>query len=147
MYDRAIIRQRDRNHQTRWPITSSFAASIGNYPPGNYPPGEYPMDSAAVSYFQPANDAKPNRNRFVIHLPVNVADMGAAMEMAASLGNSLAHMPEVDRLGITVSDEEAKLGGTTPRRIFCGSVLADQTRCPQRYMHTPPCGELAGDET
>jgi hypothetical protein len=75
---------------------------------------------------------------YVVHLPVRVADLAAATALAGTVATSLGFLSEVDAGETTVStaDDQNNRHG-----VFCGLLLPDRSRCPQRYDHEGPCGE------
>ncbi|MFC4019718.1 hypothetical protein ACFOW4_17485 [Micromonospora sp. GCM10011542] len=77
---------------------------------------------------------------FVIHLPIRVADLAAATALAGRVAVSLGFLPELDAGETTVSDADDQ---NNRHRVFCDLLLPDRSRCPQRYEHEGPCGELA----
>jgi hypothetical protein len=73
----------------------------------------------------------------VIHLPVAVADLGTAVELAARLAELLAGpVPELDRGEITVSPEDAQY---EHHRVFCDRLLDSGGRCARRARHVGGC--------
>ncbi|MER7169572.1 hypothetical protein ABT336_26385 [Micromonospora sp. NPDC000207] len=78
---------------------------------------------------------------YVIHLPIRVADLSAATALAGKVAVSLGFLPELDAGETTVSTTDDQ---NNRQRVFCDLLLADRSRCPQRYDHGGPCGELPG---
>ncbi|MET7876921.1 hypothetical protein [Micromonospora profundi] len=76
---------------------------------------------------------------FVIHLPIRVADLGAATTLAGRVAVSLGFLPELDAGETTVSNADDQ---NNRHRVFCDLLQPDRSRCPQRYGHEGPCGEL-----
>jgi hypothetical protein len=75
---------------------------------------------------------------YVIHLPVRVFDLTAAAALAGTVAASLGFLDELDAGETTVSTADDQ---NNRHRVFCDLLLADRTRCPQRYGHEGPCGE------
>ncbi|MGS2612990.1 hypothetical protein ACVCAH_00420 [Micromonospora sp. LZ34] len=78
---------------------------------------------------------------YVIHLPIRVADLAAATALAGTVATSLGFLTELDAGETTVSTADDQ---NNRHRVFCDLLLPDRTRCPQRYEHSGPCGELPG---
>ncbi|MDG4788729.1 hypothetical protein O7626_22860 [Micromonospora sp. WMMD1102] len=78
-------------------------------------------------------DAVPGH---VIHLPVAVATLHAATELAARLAESLAFLPELDAGEVTVSAEDAQ---HERYRVFCDRLLLGTGRCGEREGHRGAC--------
>ncbi|MER7891924.1 hypothetical protein ABTX15_19070 [Micromonospora sp. NPDC094482] len=76
---------------------------------------------------------------YVIHLPIRVPDLAAATVLASRIAVSLGFLPELDAGETTVSNADDQ---NNRHRVFCDLLLADRSRCPQRYEHGGPCGEL-----
>jgi hypothetical protein len=76
---------------------------------------------------------------YVIHLPVRVADLAAATALAGTVATSLGFLSELDAGETTVSTADDQ---NNRHRVFCDLLLPDRSRCPQRYDHEGPCGEL-----
>ncbi|SCG78320.1 hypothetical protein GA0070609_5558 [Micromonospora echinaurantiaca] len=76
---------------------------------------------------------------YVIHLPIRVADLAAATALAGTVATSLGFLTELDAGETTVSTADDQ---NNRHRVFCDLLLPDRTRCPQRYEHSGPCGEL-----
>ncbi|MEV0152560.1 hypothetical protein AB0H57_02310 [Micromonospora sp. NPDC050686] len=76
---------------------------------------------------------------YVIHLPIRVADLATAAALAGTVAVSLGFLPELDAGETTVSTADDQ---NNRHRVFCDLLLPDRTRCPQRYGHEGPCGEL-----
>ncbi|MCI4063172.1 hypothetical protein MRQ36_11530 [Micromonospora sp. R77] len=76
---------------------------------------------------------------YVIHLPVRVADLAAATALAGTVAVSLGFLSELDAGETTVSNADDQ---NNRHRVFCDLLLPDRSRCPQRYGHEGPCGEL-----
>lgn len=72
----------------------------------------------------------------VIHLPVVVANLDAATDLAARLTESLAFLPELDAGEVTVSAEDAQY---EHHRVFCDRLLVGGARCGQRLRHPGGC--------
>lgn len=80
---------------------------------------------------------------YVIHLPVRVADLAAATALAGTVATSLGFLTELDAGETTVSTADDQ---NNRHRVFCDLLLADRSRCPQRYDHEGPCGEPPAPE-
>ena len=52
---------------------------------------------------------------------------------------SLGFLPELDAGETSVSTADDQ---NNRHRVFCDLLLPDRSRCPQRYEHEGPCGEL-----
>ncbi|MBY8875425.1 hypothetical protein K7640_26675 [Micromonospora sp. PLK6-60] len=76
---------------------------------------------------------------YVIHLPIRVADLATATALASTVAVSLGFLPELDAGETTVSTADDQ---NNRHRVFCDLLLPDRSRCPQRYGHEGPCGEL-----
>lgn len=76
---------------------------------------------------------------YVIHLPIRVPDLAAATALAGTVATSLGFLAELDAGETTVSTADDQ---NNRHRVFCDLLLPDRTRCPQRYEHSGPCGEL-----
>ncbi|KKK06158.1 hypothetical protein [Micromonospora sp. HK10] len=80
---------------------------------------------------------------YVIHLPVRVPDLAAATALAGTVATSLGFLTELDAGETTVSTADDQ---NNRHRVFCDLLLADRSRCPQRYDHEGPCGEPPAPE-
>lgn len=76
---------------------------------------------------------------YVIHLPVRVANLAVATALAGTVATSLGFLGELDAGETTVSTADDQ---NNRHRVFCDLLLPDRSRCPQRYDHDGPCGEL-----
>jgi hypothetical protein len=76
---------------------------------------------------------------YVIHLPIRVTDLATATGLARMVAVSLGFLPELDAGETTVSTADDQ---NNRHRVFCDLPLPDRSRCPQRYAHLGPCGEL-----
>jgi hypothetical protein len=76
---------------------------------------------------------------YVIHLPIRVADLAAATALAGTVAVSLGFLLELDAGETTVSTADDQ---NNRHRVFCDLLLQGRSRCPQRYDHEGPCGEL-----
>ncbi|RKN17019.1 hypothetical protein D7147_20300 [Micromonospora musae] len=76
---------------------------------------------------------------YVIHLPIRVPDLASATALAGRIAISLGFLPELDAGETTVSNADDQ---NNRYRVFCDLLLPDRSRCPQRYEHGGPCGEL-----
>lgn len=108
-------------------------------------------------YRRAADPAEPPRSRsrqadrdldddepgYVIHLPVRVLDLAAATALAGWVADSLGFLPELDAGETTVSTADDQ---NNRHRVFCDLLLPDRSRCPQRYGHPGPCGEVPAPE-
>ncbi|MFI5928217.1 hypothetical protein ACIA3K_19780 [Micromonospora sp. NPDC051543] len=72
----------------------------------------------------------------MIHLPVAVADLAEALELARSLARSLTSAPQVDVSGTTVSAEDAQ---HVRHWVFCDRIMPDRRRCARRADHLGSC--------
>ncbi|MEV1016067.1 hypothetical protein AB0I89_09945 [Micromonospora sp. NPDC049801] len=72
----------------------------------------------------------------MIHLPVAVAELAEALELARRLARSLASIPQVDVAGTTVSAEDAQ---DVRHWVFCDRILPDRRRCARRADHHRAC--------
>ena len=75
--------------------------------------------------------------RFVIHLPVALADLGAARRFARQRCASLAHLSDVDAGQVTVSHED---GQHEHHRVFCDRPVPGEASCPREHGHLGACG-------
>ncbi|MEV4198051.1 hypothetical protein [Micromonospora globbae] len=85
---------------------------------------------------QGRDDEEPG---YVIHLPIRVPDLASATTLASRVAVSLGFLPELDAGETTVSKADDQ---NNRHRVFCDLLLPDRSRCPQRYEHSGPCGEL-----
>ncbi|MGK5743276.1 hypothetical protein [Micromonospora sp. URMC 103] len=76
---------------------------------------------------------------YVIHLPIRVPDLASATALAGRIAVSLGFLPELDAGETTVSKADDQ---NNRYRVFCDLLLPDRSRCPQRYEHGGPCGEV-----
>lgn len=76
---------------------------------------------------------------YVIHLPVRVLDLASATALAGRVADSLRFLVELDAGETTVSTADDQ---NNRHRVFCDLPLAGRFRCPQRYGHPGPCGEV-----
>lgn len=83
-----------------------------------------------------AVEAYTERPRHVIHLPVAVADLAGALDLARTLARSLASTPQVDLGGTTVSTEDAQ---HVRHWVFCDRLLPDRRRCGRHADHVGAC--------
>lgn len=74
--------------------------------------------------------------RFVIHLPVVVADLDAAGRMARMVARSLSYLPMVDPGETTVSYEDEQ---RVRRRVFCDLPMPNGRRCLLAADHDGDC--------
>ncbi|PWR05855.1 hypothetical protein DKT68_24815 [Micromonospora acroterricola] len=72
----------------------------------------------------------------MIHLPVAVADLAGALDLARTLARSLAATPQVDVAGATVSAEDAQ---HVRHWVFCDRIMPERRRCARRAGHRGPC--------
>ncbi|MET8231264.1 hypothetical protein ABZS77_11400 [Micromonospora sp. NPDC005298] len=72
----------------------------------------------------------------MIHLPVAVADLAGALDLARTLARSLASTPQVDVGGTTVSVEDAQ---HVRHRVFCDRIMPDRRRCGLPADHPASC--------
>ncbi|MFC5923275.1 hypothetical protein [Micromonospora vulcania] len=72
----------------------------------------------------------------MIHLPVAVADLAEALDLARTLVQSLAATPLVEAAGTTVSAEDAQ---HVRHWVFCDRILEDRRRCARTADHGGPC--------
>lgn len=75
---------------------------------------------------------------YVVHLPIRVADLATATNLARMVAVSLSFLPELDAGDTTVSSADDQ---NNRHRVFCDRLLPDRTRCPQQHAHHGPCGE------
>ncbi|MEO3773838.1 hypothetical protein [Micromonospora sp. B9E7] len=75
----------------------------------------------------------------MIHLPVVVADLVGALDLARTLARVLASMPQIDAGGITVSAEDAQ---HVRHWVFCDRVLPDRHRCARQADHDEACSPV-----
>ncbi|MCW3841106.1 hypothetical protein ONA70_13440 [Micromonospora yasonensis] len=113
----------------------------GTGPSGNEWPYRQPVE-VLRRLIRPASrdDEAPG---YVIHLPVRVSDLAAATALAGTVATSLGFLGELDAGETTVSTADDQ---NNRHRVFCDLLLADRTRCPQRYDHEGPCGEPPAPE-
>lgn len=83
-----------------------------------------------------AVEAYTERPRHVIHLPVAVADLAGALELARTLARALASTPQVDVAGTTVSAEDAQ---HVRHWVFCDRIMPDRLRCGLPADHPASC--------
>ncbi|WP_406039933.1 hypothetical protein OG799_30015 [Micromonospora sp. NBC_00898] len=76
---------------------------------------------------------------YVIRLPVRVANLAAATALAGTVAISLGFLSELDAGETTVSTADDQ---NNRHRVCCDLLLPGRSRCPQRYDHDGPCGEL-----
>ncbi len=112
--------------------------------PVDAPPAGRPADVPARSGDVLVGPGDRSRDEegpgYVVHLPIRVADLGAATALAGTIATSLSFLGEVDAGETTVSTADDQ---NNRHRVFCDLLLPDKSRCPQPYEHTGPCGELA----
>jgi hypothetical protein len=72
----------------------------------------------------------------VIHLPVAVADLAGALDLARTLARSLASTPEIDVAGTRASAEDSQ---HVRHWVFCDRIMPDRRRCLLRADHRGPC--------
>ncbi|MFD2768191.1 hypothetical protein [Micromonospora eburnea] len=92
-----------------------------------------PLPRAAVAAFTRTDTSPP---RHVIHLPVLVGGLDAALGLARRLARALATWPEVDAAGTTVSEEDTQ---HVRHWVFCDWIMPDRRRCPLPAGHSGPC--------
>jgi hypothetical protein len=81
-------------------------------------------------------EATAHLPRYVIHLPLRIADRDRAAALAYWIARSLAFLPEVEcENSVIVREDE-------PRRaywIFCDRFTPERRRCVLRLAHAGPC--------
>lgn len=87
---------------------------------------------AVEAYTEPAEPPP----RHVIHLPVTVADLAGALDLARTIARSLASTPQVDVTGATVSAEDAQ---HVRHWVFCDRIMPGRRRCARPADHRGPC--------
>ncbi|MEU7587495.1 hypothetical protein AB0A95_14475 [Micromonospora sp. NPDC049230] len=75
----------------------------------------------------------------MIHLPVAVADLAGALDLARTLARSLTSTPQVDVAGITVSEEDAQ---HVHHWVFCDRIMPDRRRCARQADHDEACSPV-----
>lgn len=78
-----------------------------------------------------------SRERFVVHLPVLAADLDGARRLARVMGRALGFLADVDRLGTTVSAEDAQC---VRHWVWCDRLLGGGRRCALPADHDGGCG-------
>lgn len=78
-----------------------------------------------------------DRNRYVIHLPVAVADLAAAQRLARLVARWVSFLPQADPGETTVSEEDNQ---GVRHRAFCDLRLPGGRRCLLAVDHDGPCG-------
>jgi hypothetical protein len=80
--------------------------------------------------------SRRERNRYVIHLPIDAGDLTAATRLARTLSRSLDFLPGCDpgETTVTVEGDQA-----THHRVFCNRLVEPGRRCVLRAAHPPPC--------
>ncbi|WDZ86965.1 hypothetical protein [Micromonospora cathayae] len=74
--------------------------------------------------------------RFVVHLPVVVADLDAAGRLARMVARSLSYLPMVDPGETTVSYEDEQ---GVRHRVFCDRRVSTGRRCLLAAGHDGDC--------
>ncbi|WP_088991832.1 hypothetical protein [Micromonospora chokoriensis] len=75
----------------------------------------------------------------MIHLPVVVADLAGALDLARTLARALASMPQVDVGGSTISAEDAQ---HVRHWVFCDRVMPAHRRCAWQADHDGACSPV-----
>ena len=97
-----------------------------------------PLPRAAVLAFTEPAEPPP---RHVIHLPVAVADLAEALDLARWLARALTSTPQVDVAGATVSAEDAQ---HVRHWVFCDRIMPDRRRCGRQADHGGACLPVGG---
>lgn len=95
-----------------------------------------PLPRFAVEAYTEMAEPTP---RYVIHLPVVVADLAGALDLARTLARALASTPQVDVGGSTVSAEDAQ---HVRHWVFCDRVMPDRRRCARQADHDDACSPV-----
>ncbi|MEU1684595.1 hypothetical protein [Micromonospora sp. NPDC005707] len=77
-----------------------------------------------------------DKERFVVHLPVLATDLDRARRFARVICRSLGFLADVDRLGTTVSAEDAQC---VRHWVWCDRLLDGGRRCPLPADHDGEC--------
>ncbi|MFG3555358.1 hypothetical protein ACGGAQ_13365 [Micromonospora sp. NPDC047557] len=77
----------------------------------------------------------------MIHLPVAVADLAEALNLARRLARSLTSTTQVDVAGTTVSAEDAQ---HVRHWVFCDRIMPDRRRCVRQADHGGACLPVDG---
>ncbi|PZG22194.1 hypothetical protein C1I95_05890 [Micromonospora craterilacus] len=114
--------------------------TAGGDSPGRLPVNErsYRRPAEAASAGEPAGGRDEEGPGYVIHLPIRVTNLAAAIALAGRVATSLNFLPELDAGETEVSTADDQ---NNRHRVFCDLLLPDRTRCPQPYDHNGPCGE------
>ena len=122
-------------------VGESEGAAVGSLPVNerSYRRVSEPVEVVRVRPGSAGAGREDEEPGFVIHLPIRVPDLAAATALAGRIAVSLGFLPELDAGETTVSDADDQ---NNRYRVFCDLLLPDRTRCPQRYEHTGPCGEV-----
>lgn len=80
--------------------------------------------------------------RWVVHIPVQADTEASALLVAELVARELAHVAQVEDLGVEVSPVDGQCGRR--RQVFCNLLMASGDRCGRRYGHALGCAPAPG---
>jgi hypothetical protein len=78
----------------------------------------------------------PTGPRWVVHLPIAVPNLPAALTVAEQIVASLGWLEMVDAGSVEVSEEDDQ---ARRRGVFCNRLVAGRSRCGRRRAHGGRC--------
>lgn len=75
--------------------------------------------------------------RWVVHIPVQADSEASALLLAELVARELAHVAQVEELGVEVSPVDGQCGARMP--VFCNLLLPGGGRCGRRFAHAMSC--------
>jgi hypothetical protein len=82
----------------------------------------------------------PTGAGWVVHVPVVVPDLAAALALAEQMAAWLGRLPQVDAGGMEVSAEDEQ---SRRVRVICDRRLSGLARCRLRHGHQEQCRDVA----
>lgn len=75
--------------------------------------------------------------RWVVHIPVDADSEASALLIAELVSRELAHVQQVEALGVEVSPVDDQCDHRMP--VFCNLLLPGGGRCGRRFAHPGRC--------